>query len=1164
MSSVADWLRGIGSVLIFLPLACPAGESILGGKVAWKALGPVRDVERPLPAIRIDGPPGASGAVAPDGPLFEATPIGGGAEFRLRGEASEKRSMRWQAALTQPRPTAAHYFRLQYRAAGIAREQDAYPVVQLSGHDGHGKRLAAQLLDCHAVANDGRMHVLIGALPAALVADEALVRIATEDSHARLRLESLELYADRAAIPPAMGFDAPGRTRAKDARFVPLALTEDSEGPRLNDSIVAAFDRALDQHRAVADGGRGCRGGTTVLDGVPFQIAAGAKNMLRPDEQAAVNEEKVEFLGRQVARRDFFPPSRDDAITVSLGGRSATEVFFLLVCEMPAVQTRYGLTSAPYRLDDVEAFAVELVYKDGTRDWAYPYSLADDGCVLARMLGAYAVAADASRGLEKVVFHNRLFGVTMSVAAVTLNTGARLLPALVDETPPVESPRPTPPSKRRPYLTYRQGQLGGGNAHYQFVVDCRRGFSFSRLSNGGTPAKPWRLEPSSGLEVVLASRRWTEEECNQLAGAAGRAVAVDVGKTVFTGRAFAVDRVDVAGTTATIALRSLYAPIPLEIVLRMALDDSPRLTMALAATNRGQTPLAATIRFPAVQGLVLGEPQDTWIFFPQYRAVITRDKGYFAAFNGPYFSHQFFDVFNPATGVGLMTLTHNREQFPLEYSIRKTAAGVDCGVACPGQFHVIAPGQTFRPPEASLVFHAGDWHQALSEYQDWLKTWYRPRRVRGDWWRSAFVMRSHVISPDDSMQINHTPSIFDPSSGEYRIDEAMAADRRYWGRAPDLVHFYGWYFRDREKNYAWGEYSTPQAYAQAGGLPALRRAITHFQDDLRVPVSLYTIGDRCCQGTAAFERFAQAGRQWRDGAALPLEEPPMGRLYSMCWGYRPWQDHCIADLAKLQRDTGAKIIYLDVFPLQKGNACDCPAHGHETPLWFDRTSHEVLSRAREALSQDVAIYSEYPMSDVVSQDIDGNVAYYNLPLHRHFDKLYDVAQLDERAALEAETPLSLYRYVFPRIKQFCFAVGTDHGRNDSCLKIPFFHGDAEYGVTWRLKPERLRRIANRGLAIQKQYLDCFTTDNPRPEVPTERPGVHANCFPGQGRRLWTLWNARYRTVRGPVLAVDHRPGARYFDAWNDRPLEPEIRGGRAVLCAELEPQGLGCVVQTTP
>ena len=1054
----------------------------------------------------------------------------------MSGEVTQKRSMRWRRALPPPHSAGEQFFRLRYRASGIVREHAAYAVLQLSGQDEHGERLSTTLLDCHGVINDGRLHTLIGKLTPAVAADQVLVQMATEDSETRLRIEALELYSDLATIPPAVASDSRVVRNEKGARFAPVPLEADQR-PLSNDSVAAAFDRVLEKHKVVVDGGRGCPAGRFVVDDVPFLIASGTKNMVRPADQADPNEGKVDFLGEKVARRDFFRLSRDDSVAVPLGGRRTTEVFFLLVCEMPAIEWRYGLPSAPYRLDDVEAFAVELIYIDGAHDWALPYSLADGGCVLARMLGAYVVAADASRPLEKVVFHNRLFGVTMSVAAVTVNTAdTRVVPSLVEETRPIEPPRLASPTVRRPYITYRHGLLAGGNRHYEFTIDCRDGFSIRSLHSRWSPKTPWSVSPSSGLEV-----------------------AVD--KTVFTGRAFVVDGVQVEGGVATIALRSPHALLPLAIALRLEVDQSPHLVTRLAATNRGNTPLAATIRFPVLKDLVIGEAQSTWMFFPQYRARLSRDRGFFVAPAGPYFSHQFFDAFNPAAGVGLMTLTDNRDQFPIEYSMAKSGGGVSCSIAYPARFHTIAPGQTFQTPRASLVLHAGDWHQAVAEYQDWLRSWYHPRRVRDDWWRKAFVMRSHVISPADSRKINCTPSIFDRASGQYRIDEAMAADRKYFDRPPDLVHFYGWYFRDQENSYGWGDYSTPEAYAQAGGLEALRRAIAHFQDDLDTPLSLYTIGDRCSLGTAACEQFGEKGSQWRDGGPLAVEDTSMGKCRTMCWGYRPWQDYHIADLTNLRRDTGAKIVYLDVFPLQTGQACDSVNHGHETPLWFDRTSHQVLRRVRDALSQDAAIYSEYPMSDVTSQDIDGNVAYYHLPLYRHFDKLYDVPSLDERAAVEAETPFQLYRYVFPAIKQFCFGVGVEHSRSDSCLKIPFFNGDAELAMTWRLKPERIRLITNRGLAIQKQYVDCFATDSPQPMVTTERRGVYANRFPGQHRNLWTLWNARYQTVRGPVLAVDHRPGDRYFDAWNDRPLQPQAHADKVMLSLELEPQGLGCIVQ---
>ena len=1163
------WLWELAVVLILTAAEslagdiAPAGRSILTAGLVWQTLGAVRDAERPLATRYVDGKAAASQESPQGGAMFEASATSAGARFYLRGEVTQRRSMRWKASLPKTQVGArSQYFQVRFRAEGVSRTHDVYPVVEIAGRDDGGKPGTANLINCHGVINDGRWHVLMGKLTSSLTPDEVRVQITTENSQARLEIESLELYADRESLSSAAVCRSQTLRADQAARFVTIPLDDASDSAALNDNIATAFDRLLDKQGTIVDGGRGWPAGRAVVDEVPFLIADGTTNMMRPAEHAEVNNEKVDFLGEKVYRAHFFRRSRDDCVTVSLGGRKASEVMFLLVCEMPAIQTRYGLTSSPYRLDDVETFAVELAYADGTRDWAFPYSLADGGCVLARMLGAYVVPADPSKALERIVFHNRLFHVTMSVAALTLNTStSRMVPALVEETPPVEPPALADPPILAPWLTFRGGLLQGGNGYYSFTVDCREGFSFRNFVSRWSPRTSWSLKPSSGLQVALNRREQAIEEANGLASKPAQATQVVVGKTIFTGLAFTVENVKVDRSEATIALRSAHAELPLALVVSLVVDASPRLGMKLEATNLGKTPLDATITFPAIQDLAIGEPGNTWIFFPQYRTNVSRDPGFFVAGSGPSYSHQFFDAFNPVAGVGLMALTHNLDQLPLEYSMGKSDAGVCCGVAYPGQFHTMSPGQTFRTPRTSLVWHAGDWHQAAAVYRDWVRTWYRPRRVQGDWWRRAFVFRSYSISTFQAKQIEQTPSILDLATGRYRIDEALEADRRYFGQQPDMVHFYGWYFRDRENNEAWGEYSTPEAYAQAGGLDTLRRAVTHYQNDLHMPLSLYTIGDRCSRGTAAFERFGEEAAEWRYGQPIPLIDIPTEKYRAMCLGYRPWQEHHVADIAKLRGDTGAKILYLDVFPLQMGNVCDCPRHGHPTPLWSDRTSREVLSRIRDAVSQETAIYSEYPASDVTSQDIDGNVAYYNLPLHRHFDKLYDVPSLDERAALESEAPFTLYRYVFPSIKQFCFGVGMEDSRSDSLLKIPFFHGDGELGVTWRLQPERIRQMTNRGLAIQKRYVECFTSDKPEPMIRTERRGVHANRFPGPDCTLWTLYNARYHTVRGGVLAVEHLPGVTYVDAWNDRPLSPTIRDGKAVISLEMEPQGLGCVIQ---
>ncbi|NQT16735.1 MAG: hypothetical protein HQ582_28520 [Planctomycetes bacterium] len=217
----------------------------------------------------------------------------------------------------------------------------------------------------------------------------------------------------------------------------------------------------------------------------------------------------------------------------------------------------------------------------------------------------------------------------------------------------------------------------------------------------------------------------------------------------------------------------------------------------------------------------------------------------------------------------------------------------------------------------------------------------------------------------------------------------------------------------------------------------------------------------------------------------------------------------------------------------------------------------MIRQLRESLPDDVAIWSEYPLPDAAQSYIDGNIHYYCLDWHEHFGKTYD--RLDAAQPF-ADTPRNVYRYVFPRLKQFVFLCGISPWSGDS--KFPFFNGEALYDCSWSLYAGRNLDRVKKSLAIQRKYEDCFASSHPIPEIVTQQRELHANCFPGHNRVAWTLFNARYTTVRGPVLAVEHRPGATYHDVWNDAPLEPEIVDGQAVLTLTLQPQQLGCVVQT--
>ncbi len=155
--------------------------------------------------------------------------------------------------------------------------------------------------------------------------------------------------------------------------------------------------------------------------------------------------------------------------------------------------------------------------------------------------------------------------------------------------------------------------------------------------------------------------------------------------------------------------------------------------------------------------------------------------------------------------------------------------------------------------------------------------------------------------------------------------------------------------------------------------------------------------------------------------------------------------------------------------------------------------------------------------------------------------------------------MSIVRLAFPLVKQFIFPCGVVRWSSET--KFPFFNGEGIYDSSYCLYSGPSTDRIRKSFRVQKEYADCFTTAEPEPMVRTQRANVHANRFPGAGRTIWTLYNARYTTVRGPVLTVPHRLGAVYRDVWKDEPIKPEITGDRATISLTLTPQGLGCIVQ---
>jgi hypothetical protein len=161
-------------------------------------------------------------------------------------------------------------------------------------------------------------------------------------------------------------------------------------------------------------------------------------------------------------------------------------------------------------------------------------------------------------------------------------------------------------------------------------------------------------------------------------------------------------------------------------------------------------------------------------------------------------------------------------------------------------------------------------------------------------------------------------------------------------------------------------------------------------------------------------------------------------------------------------------------------------------------------------------------------------------------------------------PLNLTRFAIPDFKTIeILYCDKPTGSWATGVKWVFFNGEAIWlegpAPEW-FEPET-REAIRQCYRILREYRDAFTTADPQPLVPTLLGGVFANAFPAADRTVYTLYNARHRTVRGDVLSLPWADGAVYEDAWRNEPAAVRRQGDRAILSLELGPHDVGCVVQ---
>lgn len=985
--------------------------------------------------------------------------------------AGQGRGMRWLVTLPQAVDLSrTSRLSLRYRASGDLG-RDTYAVWLGNQESGSGGA-SVIAVGAERLQADGRWHALQLEINARFTAGYLAIGLDALGATAELELGRLTFASQPRSWTVA---EILSPTLAASAwppgqeGFTPLPLAVSGGQP-------SPF---LAQRLEVAD----WFGATDItLNGVPFRVPAS------PDEVAVT------------------PTGQSGEVSLALPA-AASEVYLLLAAAVPPTEP-WGIDPAHPRpqemLDVPEKVSFEIRYSEGPADVVLPLDTASGQWGLARGLSVSVLHPDPRRRATAVVLREAMQTGSFGIVAATGCSG----PPRVAEPDWTGLSYPALPAA--PLARARPAAVAPADPVVQAGVLQARFGQGTGLS--------WESLGVSGMEGALSC-------------AVGPLFEVQVDGKLLPAAEWQVTGMVVRGAARSFTVNNARAQLSATVEVEPGQDHELRLRLQLA--NSGAAPAKATLRFPVLRGVTLGDPAGTWYLYGRRGGIIHRAPARFRDPLGERHPLQVDGFFNPQTGLSLACLTHDSVAQHHVRNLAKTAVGGEWFAEYVDR--TLAPGQSFAATEAALVLREGDWRASFTAYREWLATWFKPAVPRLPWFEQTFAVCSANVQYDAIAEPARRGAV------QPLVDTMLA----YIGRCDD-VHLFGW---GASKTYGdWGDYAH---YDEIGGLDAFRGNIQRVQEQ-GISVSLYLDAYLSCERGQA---VGQHAKEW--AMKRPDQSPQYIKeydAYNECLSFSGWQDHVVQTCARVRRETGARVLYIDEIGATDGRwICHATDHGHNAPEIPYAGEVALLRRIRGAVGADVALYSEYAPAEVSRQYLDGSISYQALwstdmePLAPHF--------------------IDLPRFAFPDFKQFHIVhyVGTRAG-NWWLHKFPFFNGEV-----FRIGEPNLPGMDAASLAFLKQAVQvqcdhraAFASRQVTPLVPTLQAGVFANLFSAPAEQVWTLYNANGRGVRGALLRVPHAAGAAYADAWNGQALQPVIREGEAEIAIDLGPKAVGCVVQKQP
>jgi len=589
--------------------------------------------------------------------------------------------------------------------------------------------------------------------------------------------------------------------------------------------------------------------------------------------------------------------------------------------------------------------------------------------------------------------------------------------------------------------------------------------------------------------------------------------------------------------TANSSLFTLGGDAGLTGTLTLIPLSGGEIQLTLTITNPASTSLTATPSFPVLQNLNPGTSYGTVAYcFPQLgKAGNTAANNSLNKYYGGGFPLQFMDVYDGSAG-GIYVMTHDLSNAERIYRLSKGSASVALSVDYTSQ-ELAAHGTWVLT--AVVGAHTGDWHAALTAYQNWVKTWYSPTLPRKTWFQDSYNFREVFLYTNTA--VGATPA-YDPNTQTYFFDTLLAQDRAAFGGI-DYVHLFDW-----SQTPAYGRCGDYNPWSYLGGAAAFSNQVARIQAS-GSPVGLYFEGYLLDKKSLIAQ---SSGTNWQllDNTGSPYDNFGSGYNYA-CPTVPDWVNYLAGRTADAMQQSAANGVYLDEFGFGWQYFCYNPAHSHPAPSQQLQAEAAMVQQIRQALPPETALYTEERGTDVTSQYQDGSFTY----------------AISNANTNDNPSRVNLARFALPDFKVFeIIRVDQPLGNDPASVKAIFFNGEGIWlegpvNDTWF--PAAVCQVITKTYGLLRTYRDAFRSTSPVPLVPTLNTNLYANQFPGSGKTVWTLLNVSTQALTGELLMVTHKANAHYYDAWNGQPLTPRISGNSAYLTLNIAAQDAGCVVQVT-